>query len=95
MTDCLQLHFMRLGHFSCAWGMHGVASYAPCACKKSGRNCLFLLSKWVKPALLAQTQVKSHYKYQPSTFRIYRSELEQFKRKATLELRKCFYLLLF
>jgi len=37
---------------------------------------------------------KSHYKYQPSSFRISRSKLEQFKRKATLELRDSFYLLL-
>ena len=36
----------------------------------------------------------SHYKYQPSSFRISRSELEHFKRKATLELRESFYLLL-
>ena len=36
----------------------------------------------------------SHYKYQPSSFRISRSELWQFKRKATLELRESFYLLL-
>jgi len=36
----------------------------------------------------------SIYKYQPSSFRISRSELEQFKRKAALELRESFYLLL-
>jgi len=37
---------------------------------------------------------KSHYKYQPSSFRIYYSELWQFKRKALLELQRSFYLLL-
>jgi len=36
----------------------------------------------------------SHYKYQSSLFIISRSELEQFKGKATLELRESFYLLL-
>ncbi|KEH33802.1 hypothetical protein MTR_3g453080 [Medicago truncatula] len=36
----------------------------------------------------------SHYKYHPSSFRIARSELKQFKRKGTLELRESFYLLL-
>ncbi|AES60384.1 hypothetical protein MTR_1g044770 [Medicago truncatula] len=36
----------------------------------------------------------SHYIYQPSSFRIFRSELEQFMRKATLELQENFYLLL-
>jgi len=36
----------------------------------------------------------SHYKYQPSSFRISRSELWQFKRKATLEIYESFYLLL-
>jgi hypothetical protein len=36
----------------------------------------------------------SHYKYQPSSFRISRSELWQFKRKASLELQESFYLLL-
>ncbi|KEH38124.1 hypothetical protein MTR_2g461730 [Medicago truncatula] len=30
----------------------------------------------------------SHYKYRPSSFRISRSELEQIKRKETLELRR-------
>ncbi|AES69265.1 transmembrane protein, putative [Medicago truncatula] len=33
-----------------------------------------------------------HYKYQLFSFRISRSELEKFKRKATLELRESFYL---
>jgi len=35
-----------------------------------------------------------HYKYKSSSFIIFRSELWQFKRKATLELRENFYLLL-
>ena len=35
-----------------------------------------------------------HYKYQYSSFKIARSELWQFKRKETLELRESFYLLL-
>jgi len=36
----------------------------------------------------------SHYKYQFSSFIISRSELWHFKRKATLELKESFYLLL-
>jgi len=35
-----------------------------------------------------------HYKYWPSSFRISRLELWQFERKATLELKESFYLLL-
>ena len=37
----------------------GVHSNVPRACKNAGRNCLFLLLCWVKPALLAQIQVEN------------------------------------
>jgi len=66
---------MHLGHLKCAYGMKinfmrlGNAtrnslcapciSHAPRACKKSGRNCLFLLLFWVKLAPLTQTQVET------------------------------------
>jgi len=37
----------------------GVHSHAPRAFKNGGRNRLFLLLCWVKPTLLAQTQVET------------------------------------
>jgi len=52
--------------------------------KCSGHMRNFMLSFGVR---------NSHYKYQPSSFKIYRSELWQFKRKAILELQRSFYLL--
>jgi len=46
---------MRLGHAKKNAICTPCICYAPRACKKSGRNCLFLLPKWVKPALVAKT----------------------------------------
>jgi len=53
-------------NISCTYGIShapraciGSANYVPRACKKLGRSCLFLLPFWVKPTLLAQTQVET------------------------------------
>ena len=57
--------------------------------------CLFLLFFVGKTRIFNPDPGRnSHYKYHHSSFKISRSELEQFKRKANLELRESFYLLL-
>jgi len=50
---------MRLGHASRNALCAPCICHAPHACKKLGRNFLFLLSLCVKPALLTQTQVET------------------------------------
>ncbi|KEH41934.1 hypothetical protein MTR_1g057760 [Medicago truncatula] len=79
---CLSL--MLLGHFLCARCM-----------QKIGVQLSFPASVLGKARTFSPTPGRnSHYKYQPSSFRIPHSELWQFKRKATLKLRESFYLLL-
>ncbi|RHN55252.1 hypothetical protein MtrunA17_Chr5g0415691 [Medicago truncatula] len=89
---------MRLGHEN--------SFHAPRACKKicsmrrvhaksRGATVFSYTSEMGKAHTISLNPGRnSHYKYQPSSFRTSRSELEQFKRKETLELRESFYLLL-
>jgi len=84
LGHALSLSLMRIGHFLCA----------PCM-QKVGAQHSFSASVLGKSHTFTPNQGRnSHYKYQPSSFGISRSELWQFKRKETLELRECFYLLL-
>ena len=86
---------MRLGHMQqgiCASSI----CHTPQAYENAGEQSSFSSFFWVQPAFLAQTQLEIlHYKYQSSLFIISRSELWQFKRKATLELRERIHLLLY
>ena len=66
----------------------------PVHLKSAGRKCLFLFFVGKARTFSSNLGRNSHYKYQPPSFRISRSKLEQFKRKAFLELHKSFYLLL-
>jgi len=66
----------------------------PRAPENSEHICLLLLVFWVKPALLAETQAEVLTINTNLPHLGFRSELEQFKRKATLKLRESFYLLL-
>jgi len=69
-------------------------SCSPCV-QKVGAQLSFLASEMGKTHTFSLNPNRnSHYKYQPSSFRIARSKLKQFKRKATLELRESFYPLL-
>jgi len=89
MTICFHApmeFLMRLGH---AWGCKACT---PCT-QKVGAQMSFLASVLGKARTFSPKPGRnSHYKYQSSL--ISRSELEQFKRKSTLELRESFYLLL-
>jgi len=86
-----KLHFIRLRNFLCALC---ICSAPPCM-QKVGMKLSFPASVLGKARTFSPNPSRnSHYKYQPSSFRISRSELEKFKRKATLELWESFYLLL-
>jgi len=67
-------------HAPRAWCMH------PKHPKCVGRKRLFLLFVGKFRVFNPNPVRNSHYKWQPSSFRISRSELEQFKRKAIIEL---------
>ncbi|RHN74251.1 hypothetical protein MtrunA17_Chr2g0308261 [Medicago truncatula] len=69
--------------------MHwGNALCAPCM-QKVGPQLSFPASVLGKARIFSTNPGRnSHYKYRPSSFRISRSELEQIKRKETLELRR-------
>ena len=91
---------MRLGHCSCTSGMAfslmSNAHYpcAPCIWKR-GAQLSFPVDILGKSRTFSPNLGRnSYYKYQPSSFKISRSKLWQFKRKETLELRDSFYLLL-
>jgi len=75
---------MRLVHLLCAPCIQKVRAQLSFPASEMGKARTFS----------ANPGRNSHYKYQPSSFKISRSELEQFKRKATFELRESFYLLL-
>jgi hypothetical protein len=67
---------------------------APCM-QKVGAHLSFPASEMGKAYTFSSNPGRnSRYKYQPSSFKISRSELEQFKRKITLEIQESFYLLL-
>ena len=87
---------MRLGHGLGCTCMRPV--YFPCApcmqkCRAQTSFPAFNLGK--APTFNSNLDRNSPYKYYPSSFRISRSELWQFQRKATLELQESFYLLLY
>jgi len=86
---------MRLGHEICFTLMriwHFIS--APCM-QKVGAQLSFPTSVLGKAHTFSPNPGRnSHYKYQPSSFRISRSELWKLKRKTTLELRESFYFLL-
>jgi len=87
-TMCLGNSFfltlMRLGHFLCALCMQ------KCEVQLSFPASVFEKAHTFSP----NSGRNSHYKYHPSSFRISRLELWQFKRKESLKLRESFYLLL-
>jgi len=97
-----QKHVMRLGHLPCALGISKFALDAPWACpmrpehlKCEGRMHNFMFCVGYARVFSLNSFRNSHYKYQPSSFKLSRSELWLFKRKATLELQESFYLLLY
>jgi len=66
---------------------------APCM-QKVGAQLSFPASVLGKARTFSPNLDRNYlYKYQPSSFKISRSEMWQFKRKETLELRESFYLL--
>jgi len=86
---------MRLGHAFCHTHMRlKHLACAPCM-QKCGAQQSFPASVLGKARTFSPSLGRnSHYKYQLFSFRISRSELWQFNRKATLELQESFYLLL-
>jgi len=86
---------MRLGHAFCFTFMRlGCFLCTPCM-QKIGVQLSFPASRLGKARTFSPNPGRnSHYKYQHFSFRISRSELWQFKRNATLDLRESFYLLL-
>ena len=86
---------MRLGHdFSLSHMCNAHRAWAPCIwkCGEQVYYPAFIVGK--AHTFSPNLGRNFHYKYQHSSFRTCRSELWQFKRKATLELRVSFYLLL-
>ena len=82
---------MQLGHFLCALG----TTHTPWAFENVKGACVILCFSAGLACVFSPNPVRnSHYKYQPSSFIISRSELWQFKRNATFELQVSFYLLL-
>jgi len=78
------LQALRSMHLLCTPCMQKVGAQLSFPASEMGKACTFS----------PNPGRNSHYKYHPPTFRISRSKLEQFKRKATLELRESFYVLL-
>jgi hypothetical protein len=79
-----KLHQMRLGHVICT----------PRISNAGGANVILFVFVGLTSVFSPNTMRNLNCKYQPSSFRIFCSELWQFKRKATLELHESFYLLL-
>ena len=81
---CAKLHYMRLGHALCA----------PSISNARGTSVILFFFLGLARVFRLNPVRNLHYKYHPSSFRISRSELRQFKMKATLEVQESFYLLL-
>ena len=70
-------------------------TFTPCIWKCGAQASFLVIILGKSRTFIPNPGRNSHYKYQPSSFRISRSEQWQFKGKATLEFHESLYLLLY